>query len=152
MRAVGDPALAPRPRASESMVPPAVALAIMDEKAAPERPRANTIAPVGPARGAGLRSMLIRGFALFGTRIKPPVRLTLFENYFWAAQYMCRLSLQGAVSTAALRPAEPNSTTIHSRFAAFLESFVIENQNVCPAGGLRRHCVSWLPWQGGVVA
>ena len=51
MRAVGDPALAPRPRASESMVPPAVALAIMDEKAAPERPRAKSIEPTGPARG-----------------------------------------------------------------------------------------------------
>jgi hypothetical protein len=38
--------------ASESMVPPAVALAIIEEKVAPERPRANSMDPTGPARGA----------------------------------------------------------------------------------------------------
>ena len=42
----------PLPRASESMVPPAVALATIAENAAPERPSAKIVDPTGPAMGS----------------------------------------------------------------------------------------------------
>ena len=54
--AVREVAVPPRPRASESIVPPAVALATMDEKAAPMKPRAKIFAPTGPASGSKTRA------------------------------------------------------------------------------------------------
>ena len=51
-----DAAVAPRPSPSESMVPPAVAFATMEEKAAPMKPRAKILAPTGPASGSKTRA------------------------------------------------------------------------------------------------